>query len=71
MEKSTGASKIDVTNIKPGDTIVLSYPDGLCMEFEMAQEIEKAIKSKLGDDVNILFIMGGAEMSILRKENAE
>ena len=71
MDKITGASKIEVVNIKPGDTIVLSYPDNLWMESETAQEIERDIKSKLGEDVNVLFIMDGAEVSILRKEDAE
>ena len=71
MGKITGASKIEITNIEPGDTIVLSYPDGLWMGHETAQEIERDIKSKLGDNVNVLFIMDGAEVSILRKEGSE
>ena len=71
MDNITDTSKIEVISIKPGDTIVLRYPDGLCMEYETAREIEEDIKSKLGDSVNVLFIMDGAGISILRKADAE
>ena len=71
MDKITDAPKIEITNIKPGDTIVLKYPNGVWMEPETAQEIERDIKSKLGKDVNVLFIMDGAEVSIFRKEGSK
>jgi hypothetical protein len=71
METLTDAPKIEVTNIKPGDTIILKYPNAVWMEPETAQEIERDFKSKLGKDVNVLFILGGAEVSIFRKEGSE
>ena len=71
MDKTTDAPKIEIVNIKPGDTVVLRYAEGLFMERDTEEAIEKYIKSKLGEDVNILFIMDGAEVSIFRKEGSE
>ena len=71
MDKIIDAPKIEVTNIKPGDTIVLRYAENLFMERGIAEAIEKDIKSKLGEDVNVLFILDGAEVSIFKKEDAK
>ena len=70
MDRLTN-NTISITRLMPGDAIVLHYPAGLWVDEGYYQNIEKELKDKLGEDIRIIHIVDGVELSILRKESAE